>query len=74
MAFWVFVWWVVIPWWIRRGVRKALAAYEAGRNPPPAFYHSQDDFARRRARGLQYDPTDPGMNRGYVPSDGPEEN
>ena len=57
---------VVIPWWVRRGVRKGLADWEASRkrlHPDP-----------KRPKSLEWDPSDPGTNRGYVPSDGPEEN
>ncbi len=83
VAFWAFFWRVVLPWHLKRSLRKAMREVLPGVQafaphlPPPAFHQKMTDFERReqerRAKGLQYDPTDPGMNRGYVPGDDPEE-
>ncbi len=83
VALWAFLVWIVAPWWVRRAFRAAMRKVLPGVQsfaphlPPPAFRQKMTDFERReqerRARGLQYDPTDPGMNRGYVPGDDPEE-
>lgn len=66
LALWAFLIYVVFPWWVKRAVLKGLAVWEATRtrvHPDP-----------KRPKSLEQDPTDLGMNHGYVPTDGPEEN
>lgn len=65
LALWAFLCWAVLPWYKRRSMRKALAAWEVARG--------RAYLDPKRPKSLQWDPSDPGTNRGYHPGDGPEE-
>lgn len=59
VALWAFFWWVAVPWYLKRSVRKGVADWQA------AGQHRRMLTGRK---SCDYDPTDPGMNRGYDPS------
>jgi len=60
MALCAFLIWVVWPWWIRRAVRKGVADWRADQ-----WHNGMSQTGRK---SCDYDPTDPGMDRGYDPS------
>jgi len=60
MALWAFFWWVVLPWHLKRSALKGLADWQADER--------RKGMSQTGRKSCDYDPTDPGMDRGYDPS------